>query len=222
MRISLKAYLRAILLDSFVWDFLRGVKAKRQVAAWERNGRRVPPPHLMKQRILSAYASAFLPRILIESGTCVGDMVYAMRDRFQRILSVELNEDLYKRARCRFRSYPHIEILQGDSGEVIPRILSTVSEPCLFWLDGHYSGGGVTPKGDTETPVMKEMKAILDHAVKEHLILIDDARNFDGTHDYPTLQELRSLVSANGTDYEFSVLHDLIRIHPKRDVRIML
>jgi hypothetical protein len=221
MQISPKACLRAVLLDSFVWDFLRGLKAKREAQAWERNGRPVPAPHIIKQRIVSAYASAFAPRILIESGTCFGDMVYAMRDRFQRILSVELNDDLFKRARRRFRSYPHIEILRGDSGEVFPRILSTVSEPCLFWLDAHYSGG-ITSKGDTETPVIEELKAILGHTVKDHIILIDDARNFDGVHDYPTPPQLRTLVSANRTDYDFSVLHDVIRIHPKRDVHIML
>ena len=221
MATSPKAYLRAILLDSFVWDFLRGTKAKRQIEAWEETGRAVPPPHIIKQRIVSAYASVFAPRILIESGTCFGDMVYAMRDRFERIVSVELNDHLCKQAKRRFRSYPHIEILQGDSGEVLPRILSTVSQPCLFWLDGHYSEG-VTSKGDTETPVMKELRAILGHAVKDHVILIDDARNFDGTHDYPTPQQLRSLVSANRTDYDFLVMHDVIRIHPKRDAHITL
>jgi hypothetical protein len=30
-------------------------------------------------------------------------------------------------------------IRQGNSGELLPRAIASLTEPALFWLDGHYS-----------------------------------------------------------------------------------
>jgi hypothetical protein len=68
---------------------------------------------------------------------------------------------------------------------------------------------------------MKEVNAILEHK-QGHVILIDDARCFDGTHDYPTLNELQKLVALKRPDYMFSVLNDVIRIHPDRTIQFEL
>jgi hypothetical protein len=46
-----------------------------------------------------------------------------------------------QKAKHRFRADPNIHILQGDSGEILPKIMGDISQPCLFWLDEHYSGG---------------------------------------------------------------------------------
>jgi hypothetical protein len=78
-------------------------------------------------------------------------------------------------------------------------------------LDGHYSAGN-TALGDRETPVSAEVAAILNHPVKGHVVLIDDARNFDGTHDYPTLTALRDYVHRVLPNADFSVENDIIRI----------
>jgi hypothetical protein len=204
-------------MDSFVWRLRQRVKSNQALKLWEKTGRRPPSPEVIKQRIVLNYASSFKIDTLIETGTFVGDMVHAMKDHFQTIVSVELSEDLYNRAKRRFRAYPHIQISQGDSGDVLPQVLSNVSARCLFWLDGHYSGG-FTAKGNIETPVLKEVKTILGHAIKGHVILIDDARCFDGTHDYPSLDELRGLIAVERPGYNFSVSNDVIRIHPKRVV----
>lgn len=189
--------------------------------SWRRAGKPVPPPHVVKRRIVSSYASTFGATTFIETGTYFGDMDYAVKDIFQAIFSIELSEDLRRRAARRFRAYPHIQILQGDSGEVLPNILSNLSGNCLFWLDGHYSGG-ITEKGGSETPVVKEVETILGHSNKNPVILIDDARCFNGTHDYPTLDELRELVALKRPDYEFSVLNDVIRIHQHSKVHCEL
>jgi hypothetical protein len=217
MTTALKEQIRDLLTDSFVGTFLQHANDSREMALWQKAGRPAPPPHLVKQSILSAYASTFGTVTLIETGTFLGHMVYAMRNRFESIISVELGPDLARRAQRRFRDYPHIQILQGDSGEVLPRLLSNISRPSLFWLDGHYSAG-ITAQGNSDTPVMIEVEAILEHKITGHVILIDDARCFNGTQDYPTLDELRELFVRARPGYEFSVLNDVIRIHPKTSV----
>ena len=145
-------------------------------------------------------------------------MDYAVRNAFRTLFTIELNEDLWKRAKNRLRAYPHIQICQGDSCKVLPEILKVISDQaCLFWLDGHYSGG-ITARGPRETPIVQELTTIFAHRVKDHVILIDDARCFDGTHDFPTLERLHELVEHERPDYAFSVINDVIRIHPPKEV----
>lgn len=203
------------------WGLLRNLKDTLQMRSWYKAGKPVPPPHTVKQRIVSSYASAFGAVIFIETGTYFGDMDYAVKDQFNAIVSIELSQALWRRAVSRFRAYPHIQIRLGSSGEILPDVLKDISSNCLFWLDGHYSGG-ITAKGSTETPVVKEVMTILGHKIKNHVILIDDARCFDGMGDYPTLEELRELIALNRPDCEFLVLNDVIRIHPHGTVQCEL
>lgn len=179
---------------------------------WRRLGR--ARTHKRKQQVLREYRARFGLSTLIETGTYQGDMVEAMKNIFSRIHSIELGEELYQKACLRFAVEPSITIHHGDSGEILPSILSTTSEPALFWLDAHYSRGD-TALGSLETPIMKELSAILKNN-KEHVILIDDARDFKGTHDYPTIPELESLLVQAGRNYELSVRDDIIRITPTK------
>jgi len=178
---------------------------------WRKQGSPAPPPHILKQRILAHYARRYRLKSLVETGTYHGDMLDAMRKRFRQLFSIELSIDLCQRAKERLQAYPHISILQGDSSVELPKLLSTLNTPTLFWLDGHYSAGN-TARGALETPVSSEIDAILKHTVRHHVILIDDARNFDGTHDYPLLDQFRRSILAARPTAKFAVADDIIRI----------
>lgn len=201
---SVKQILKRALPDE-VLKLRRDLEARR---AWEKQGRPSPPPHIIKEELIRDYAKTFNTSVLIETGTYLGDMVHAMKKSFSRIISFELDQTLAAQARERFANEHHIEIIQGDSGKLLGEHLATINEPCLFWLDGHYSGG-ITAKGSLETPIKNELTAILKHPVAGHVILIDDARCFTGENDYPTIDELKRSVA----DHKFSVEHDVIRIH---------
>jgi hypothetical protein len=181
------------------------------IQAWRQSGSPVPPPHLYKQKLLTRYASNYRLETLVETGTYLGDMIYALRHRFKTIISIELSTELCERAQQRLREFPHVSIIQGDSSRVLPEILEDLKVPTLFWLDGHYSAGN-TALGDRETPVSAEVAAILNHPVRGHVVLLDDARNFDGTHDYPTLTVLSDYVHKVFPKADFSVEDDIIRI----------
>jgi hypothetical protein len=197
--------------QTFVYDFIKRLWWQKELRDWERRGKSGPPPHLLKVRTIKEYAHKFSPEIFIETGTYLGDMVEAVRDTFRRIISIEIDPWLAERARKRFSRYPHISILQGDSGQLLPNLLTKVTEPCLFWLDAHYSGG-ITTKGDMETPIVQELQCILRHPA-EHVVLIDDARNFVGQNDYPTLEAVQSLVNEIRPGWTLEVKDDIIRIH---------
>jgi hypothetical protein len=226
----MKNRLRAMLgPDSPEWKLLHGLRLRFEralpprmeptlsIQEWIDGGKPLPPPHAVKRSILSAYASAFDTGTLIETGTYAGDMVWSMKDRFGRIVSIELSEHLARRAGRRFQAFPHIAILHGDSGALLPNLLSGISNRCLFWLDGHCSAG-ITAKGATATPVLQEIGAILDHGIEDHVILVDDARLFTGAGGFPDLQELRDLVLSRRSEWDFSARNDVIRIHARQDV----
>jgi hypothetical protein len=190
----------------------KGYKALRR---WERQGKPVPPPHIVKQLAVKKYAAAFGLRVLVETGTYHGEMVEAMYKVFDRLYSIEIDQGLYEEALDVFAPFPHIRIIKGDSGEVLPSILSEVKQPCLFWLDGHYSGPE-TGKGPLDTPITKELQHIFLHPVRDHVMLIDDARDFTGKGDYPSLDRLREFVRGFRPDWLFEVRDDIIRIYPRR------
>ncbi len=186
---------------------------------WLRAGKPIPPPDVVKQMTVREYGRKFGIRTFVETGTYLGAMVTAVRSDFERIYSVELSEQLYESATSKFCVDERIVIMQGDSGEVVPTLLRGIAERCLFWLDAHYSAG-VTARGEKETPIVKELSCILDHPVKGHVVLIDDARHFTGQNDYPALRELRELVSERCGNYVFEVREDIIRLHDKSHCRV--
>jgi hypothetical protein len=194
------------------WQALRHLRRHFEVWRWQRNGKPNPPPPLIKQQIVKDYARRFGLDTLIETGTYRGDMVNACRETFAQIISIELDDVLFEEAQRRFAQHPHVSILHGDSGRLLNETLLQVSKPSLFWLDGHYCGA-VTARGTADTPIIDELRAVLNHPIREHVILIDDARCFDGTSDYPTIDELRRAVLLLRPDYLFEVASDIIRTH---------
>ena len=169
---------------------------------------------LLKQHIVKTYAKNFSLKLFVETGTYRGKMVNATRHIFERIYSIELDDELFKNAKKKFSEYNHISIIQGDSSKVLPTILSNINQPCLFWLDAHYSEG-YTAKGEKETPIIEELHHILNNSKLNHVILIDDARMFKGKNYYTTIKELKKLISIKKPTYSFFVKKDIIRVYKK-------
>jgi hypothetical protein len=68
-------------------------------------------------------------------------------------------------------------------------------------------------KGASETPIIRELQAILDREQISPVLLIDDARCFDGTNGYPTIQALREMILGERPGWVFEVQNDIIRAH---------
>ena len=185
---------------------------EKQLAEWEKSGRPLPPPHIVKQKAIEEFREKFHTEILVETGTFLGDMVEAQRNKFQKIYSIELSDKLFLKAEKRFRDHLHIKILHGDSGTILNKLIPEINKPALFWLDGHYSGW-ITAKGAKECPVPEELEAILKSPLP-HIILIDDARLFNGTHDYPTIGQIEEIIRSNNRQYFIDTKNDIIRLTP--------
>jgi len=180
------------------------------IAAWEQQGKPVPAPGVRKQQIIRAYQAKYNVHTLVETGTFLGDMIAAQLPDFSRLITIELSERLYRDACNRFKKHSKVEVYQGDSGKVLPEILPTIKEKALFWLDGHYSAG-ITALGDKYSPILEELEAIFKYDLG-HILLIDDARGFNGEQGYPTLPELEQIVKSKNPAYSIVVEDDIIRV----------
>ncbi len=192
-------------------ESLKALFKKTILFDWYRKIRPSPGQNI-KQAAVKEYAARFGTPILIETGTYYGDMIEAMKKEFRTLYSIELEPQLYARAKKRLAKYQNIKIINGDSAEKLPEILETINEKCLFWLDGHYSGAE-TAKGNLKTPIIQELKTIFNHQIKDHVILIDDARCFNGKNDYPTIKKLKEYVMRKSQYKNFEIKDDIIRIH---------
>ena len=196
-----------------LFDFLIKIRQNQEVNRWRKTGLPSPMPHRAKQIAIENYQKKFNLKTLVETGTYLGDMVYAMRNKFERIYSIELGIELWKSAVIRFEKFDYITLLQGDSGEKIELVLKQLNQPALFWLDGHYSEG-FTAKGRLNTPIVQELQTVLGSNQCKHVLLIDDARCFNGKDDYPNIDELRKMVFDLNPSYKFTLEDDIICITP--------
>lgn len=206
------ARLKSALRRSSLYQIVAYLQHKKELWEWKRAGKKGPTPHLIKQAVIRKFASDYGLTTLIETGTYLGAMVNAMKNHFKCIISIELDPTLAELACRRFSGRNHVTILQGDSSEVLPQVLVDNDAPSLFWLDGHFSGG-ITARGNLQTPVMEELSIILDQSRPRHVILIDDARHFTGEKDYPTIEEVEHLVHERYSGYKIEVKNDIIRIY---------
>ena len=197
-------------MPQFLLNRLNRLIAVKQFEKWQKTGFPVPSPHLLKQNVIAEYQEKYGYSVFVETGTYLGDMVEAQKDRFKRVISIELGAKLAKNAQKRFRHNRHVAIVQGDSSKILSVVLSEINEPVLFFLDGHYSSG-LTTRGDKICPIFEELEAIFSANKYDHVILIDDARLFDGTGGYPTIIELTEFVYSKDSRYQIDIVHDIIR-----------
>jgi len=198
--------------------YLRFRRQRRAAQCWYAGGMPGPPPPLIKHQIIRDYANRFSLHTFVETGSFLGDTVWATKDIFDRIFTIELNRMMHERLRKEFFHLLYITAMQGDSAAMLPDILAQVSEPCLFWLDAHYSGWK-TARGNINTPIMQELEHIFTHPVSGHVILIDDARYFIGKDHYPRIDQLKDFIRSRRPGHVCEVRNDIIRVHEAYDGR---
>lgn len=189
--------MKRIRNSAFWRDVVFPSKRHKSFEAWLKAGRPVPVPHIVKVRNLMTIADIYGIDTLIETGTYHGDMIDATKERFKTIYSIEVFEPLANLAVKKFDGWPNVNIVVGDSGIRLPEILSKISEPVILWLDGHYSGPG-TGLGTIDTPIVAEIEHILRlRKGGGDVVVIDDARCFDGNAGYPKIEDFIEHLSSS-------------------------
>ena len=193
------------------YALLRPLLEALALREWRRH-RRPPAPRPVKADAIRRFAEPATRSVFIETGTFYGDMLAALSQDFERLYSIELHLGLARRASRRFAGDARISIIGGDSGEMLEPLLRSLSRPCVLWLDGHYSGV-LTARGDSDTPILRELDALFRGGTPADAVLIDDARLFGTDAAYPTLAEVERRTRAARAGWIVRVEDDIIRLH---------
>jgi len=177
---------------------------------WVLRGKRVRSPHLLKQMTVAEYGRRYNLRCLVETGTYYGEMVAALCQQFDRVYSIELDPKLAAYSRQRFKNYPQVKILEGDSGTLVPQVVAQLDRPAVFWLDAGYYGVDLA-KGDLSR-LLAELRAILSSPVREHVVLMDDARMFVGTDSKLSASQLVAWIEREYPDRKVEIARDIFRV----------
>jgi hypothetical protein len=110
----------------------------------------------------------------IETGTYRGDATAFATTLFPHVASIEVDPGCHREASARLQG-TGAHLILGDSRVELPKVVSELQGPALFWLDGHAGGGFHGPQDDC--PLLDELSAIAG-SPHEHFVLIDDARAF--------------------------------------------
>lgn len=167
------------------------------------------PPQSVKLAVIRHSIPNPHPHVFVETGTYYGDTVAAIKDMYSNMISIEVDEALYKKACIRFAADKNVHIMHGDCARELPAILATLHEPAVFWLDGHYSGGE-TGKGEVEDPILISLNQIAAHPIRDHVIFIDDARTFDGREGRPDISDVFNSIKRIDSRYIIRVQSDII------------
>lgn len=102
----------------------------------------------------------------IETGTHRGTTTKYLSDHFPRVISIETQVRYLTFARLRLRKRKHVEVIEGNSGRDLGRVLGDLDSkgPVFAYLDAHW--GGHLPLGD-------ELQA-LERSGRDYIAVIDD------------------------------------------------
>lgn len=189
------------------------------LAGGQYKGQGNPAPSMLKRKTVAAYAKDCQCNIFIETGTYLGEMVEYQAQNFKQIFTIEIADVFYDFSSKRLRKYENISVIKGDSSIVLEEVCEKISEDdrILFWLDGHYSGGQ-TGKGEKECPIYEELTGIFKTRADKDVILIDDARCFNGEGDYPTVSELSMFIRQERPNAVIEIKDDMIRVVLAADI----
>jgi len=133
----------------------------------------------LTKNIFNKYKNNY--NIFIETGTYKGGSVeLALECEFNKIYTIDISNQHKLECQLKFEEQiknKQVELLFGDTIDVLPSILEKVNEPCLFWLDSHFDMHSDT-RGKYDYPILQELEIIKSSKIKNHTIMIDDLRIF--------------------------------------------
>jgi GT2 family glycosyltransferase len=157
----------------------------------------------------------------VETGTFKGDAVAVVAPYVEHVFTIECSEPLFSAAAKRFASDPRVQVIHGDSPQVLARLVPGLRDASvLYWLDAHWCGAENTAGDHSQCPLLAELAAI-GSLGPSSVILIDDARLFlapppepHDTSQWPAFDEIVCGLRALSATHEIAVVNDVIAFFP--------
>lgn len=138
----------------------------------------------------------FNTKFFVETGTLNGDAVDYMREyNLEKYISFEIMPELAEKASKRFKDDNRVQIICGDTSEILSDYINNLDGNIVFWLDAHFPGAdiGIRTYGDESNanknlPLEREIEVIKKRSKKYNdIIIIDDLWIYeDGEYEWGT------------------------------------
>jgi hypothetical protein len=112
----------------------------------------------------------------IETGTFNGETIFNVEQYFNKLYTIEVSEHYYTKTIIKYYGNK-INFILGDSSIVFETLLPNISDKCIFFLDGHWSGDD-TGRSHKDCPLVEEITHINNLFTNDAIIIIDDFRLF--------------------------------------------
>lgn len=193
----------------YIFDFIRNIP---NIIKFIKKGFAGPMPPPLKRIVIKQYLENYKLSIFIETGTLMGDTTIVVARTGAICYTIELSEKYYNLSKKKLKKFKNVHIFHGNSRDILPNILTNLNQPALFYLDAHFSGNDTA---NSQNPIYDELNFILSHKINKHVILIDDARLFNGTDSYPEIEQIYNLINKHFKNlYSVEISCDIIRIVP--------
>lgn len=152
----------------------------------------------MSMSLSKDFLARFLNPVFIETGTFDGrGTLMAHEIGFRTIHTIELDPARVTTARKNLEGIGSITVHEGDTVEILPKLLYTIDERATIFLDAHPVGEGDNCKiGKYRHPLLYELDLInLFSKRKDHTVIVDDRHDFGiyGTTDEQVMEKLKTL-----------------------------
>lgn len=158
-------------------------------------------------------------KVFVETGTYKAGTTLLAAPHFDWVYSIEGDRNRFEKTQAGLGNDrpKNASFIHGDSRHELSRVLATIAQPCLLWLDAHWCGGGAIEAhqvGD-ECPLREELEAVNASAyASQHVLMIDDARLFLAPPPYPhdpaqwmTYDEVVALLAPRNVYIEDDVIY---------------
>ena len=122
----------------------------------------------------------------VETGTFWGYQLRFAADAFERVIGIEIDEECVERSREWCKDKPNVQVIHGDTQDVLPRLTLDITDPCFFYLDAHYCDHPDQLLHPSQFPLWSELEYILDRGQAD-MVFIDDFHEFG--KGYPGAEE---------------------------------
>jgi len=110
----------------------------------------------------------------VETGMFKGDTTLAASKHFNKVYSIELDKELFRKGRARLSEEKNVYVFQGDSSVVLKKVIKLLNGNTIFFLDAHWAGN-LSSKNKTDTPLINELITIKkERGNFSDIIIIDD------------------------------------------------
>ncbi|KAL7524363.1 hypothetical protein ACHAWF_000919 [Thalassiosira exigua] len=159
---------------------------------------------------------------LVETGTNTGQTTEYVGKYYTNVTTIEKFAPLHEKAVAKFRQSTHIEVLGGDTVDILPGVVSR--EPhygnCVYWLDAHNTYGR-KQWAPSKNPLLQEFDIIASSkdGERDAYIVMDDYRLFNVMGEYgmvspyPLHAEIQKAVCNIWPDAQFLIGGDSIHIY---------